>query len=353
MTLQVISPNSSINNKLTERSVLKIKELTELLNGKFYGLDSSIEISGVNTLESAAKSEASFLANMKYKDALCKSNAGVILVGSDFSENQNDGPGVIKVANPYLAFAQLQRHFHPLPLSTGEKHSTAVIDPTASLADNVEVGPYVVIEEGVSIGSGTIIHTGSVIQKGSIIGESCTIYPRSVVSYGSLLGDRVILQAGVIIGSDGFGYAWNGKAHLKIPQTGRVVLEDDVEVGANSTIDRGALGDTIIRRGVKLDNLIQLGHNVEVGPYSIMASQVGISGSTKIGAGCQIGGQVGISGHINIGDGVKLAAKSGVMGNLEAGGTYAGYPAMPHRTWLKVSALVNKLPEIWKQIRKK
>jgi UDP-3-O-[3-hydroxymyristoyl] glucosamine N-acyltransferase len=166
------------------------------------------------------------------------------------------------------------------------------------------------------------------------------------------LGDRVILQSGAVIGSDGFGYAWSGKEHLKIPQTGRVVLEDDVEVGANSSIDRGALGDTIIRQGVKLDNLIQVGHNVEIGPQSIMASQVGISGSTKIGSGCQIGGQAGVAGHLVIGDGVKLAAKSGVLGNLDAGGTYAGYPAIQHRTWLKASALMLRLPEIWNQIRK-
>ena len=332
---------------------MNITELAELLNGQFIGSDFSVEISGVNTLQNATKSEASFLANMKYKDDLHDSSAAVILVSSDFPDDQTNGKSLIKVTDPYLGFAQLQRYFNPMPIPTGIRHATSLIDPSASLAEDVDVGPYVVVEAGVTIGSGTTIHAGAVIEEETIIGQSCLIHARVVVSRGSQLGDRVILQSGVVLGSDGFGYAWSGKEHLKIPQTGRVVLEDDVEVGANSTIDRGALGDTIIRRGVKLDNLIQLGHNVEVGPYSIMASQVGISGSTKIGAGCQIGGQVGIAGHINIGDGVKLAAKSGVLGNLEAGGTYAGYPAMPHRTWLKVSALVTKLPEIWKQIRKK
>ncbi|MCF7821454.1 MAG: UDP-3-O-(3-hydroxymyristoyl)glucosamine N-acyltransferase [Mariprofundaceae bacterium] len=332
---------------------MNIKELAELLGGQFCGSDSSVEIKGVNTLQNATESEASFLANMKYKDDLRNSNAGVILVSAGFSNDQDDGRTLIKLADPYLAFAQLQRHFNPSPRASGKRHVTAVIDPTASLADDVDVGPCVVIEEDVTVGSGTIVHAGSVIGRGVSIGQSCIIHARSVVSHGSVLGDRVILQSGAVIGSDGFGYAWDGKEHLKIPQTGRVVLEDDVEVGANSSIDRGALGDTVVRRGVKLDNLIQLGHNVEIGPYSIMASQVGISGSTKIGAGCQIGGQAGIAGHLVIGDGVKLAAKSGVLGNLDAGGTYAGFPVMPHRTWLKVSALIVRLPEIWKQIRKK
>ena len=332
---------------------MNIKELAELLDGQFYGSDSSVEIRGVNSLHNATESEASFLANMKYKDDLRDCSAGVILVALNFPDDQANEKGLIKVTDPYLAFARLHRYFHPSPPSFIERYPTGVIDPATSLADDVDVGPHVVIEAGVTIGSGTIIHAGSVIEKGVSIGQCCIIHDRAVVSHGSLLGDGVILQSGVVIGADGFGYAWSGKEHLKIPQTGRVVLEDGVEVGANSSIDRGALGDTIVRQGVKLDNLIQIGHNVEIGSYSIMASQVGISGSTKIGSGCQIGGQAGVAGHLKIGDGVKLAAKSGVLGNLDAGGTYAGYPAMPHRTWLKVSALSAKLPEIWKQIRKK
>jgi UDP-3-O-[3-hydroxymyristoyl] glucosamine N-acyltransferase len=331
---------------------LNIKELAELLGGTFYGSDSSVKIRGVNTLQNATKSDASFLANMKYKDDLHDCSASVILVALNFPDDQASEKELIKVADPYLAFAQLQRHFHPSPVSSGDRHPTAVIDPTAFLADDVDVASYVVIEEGVTVGSGTVIHAGSVIEKGVSVGQSCIIHARAVVSHGSVLGDRVILQSGAVIGSDGFGYAWSGKEHLKIPQAGRVVLEDDVEVGANSAIDRGALGDTIVRQGVKLDNLIQIGHNVEIGPYSIMASQSGISGSTKLGAGCQVGGQTGIAGHLKIGDGVKLAGKTGVLSNLDDGGTYAGSPAMPHRTWLKVSALMVRLPGIWNQIRK-
>jgi len=332
---------------------LNIKALANLLGGTLQSDNPVTEIVAVNTLQNASEDEASFLASMKYKADFHRSKAGLFLVALDFPAEHSRGKNLIKVADPYLAFAQLQRHFHPATCSSGKRHPTAIINNAALLADDVDVGPYVVIEAGVTIASGTIVCAGSVIEKESSIGHDCMIHARSVISYGSVIGDRVILQSGVVIGSDGFGYAWTGKEHLKIPQTGRVVLENDVEVGANSCIDRGALGDTVIRQGVKLDNQIQIGHNVEVGPYSIMASQVGISGSTKVGAGCQIGGQAGIAGHLNIGDGVKLAAKSGVLGDLDTGGTYAGYPAIHHRTWLKVSALTARLPEIWNQIRKK
>jgi len=158
----------------------------------------------------------------------------------------------------------------------------------------------------------------------------------------------VMIQPGAVVGSDGFGYAWNGRKFIRIPHTGRVVLGDGVEVGANTCIDRGVIGDTVVASGVKLDNLIQIAHNVRIGAHSIMASQVGISGSTEVGRGCRFGGQVGIAGHLHIGDGCSIAAKSGVAGDLPAGGTYAGIPAMPHRVWLKVSALMRRLPEMWK-----
>jgi UDP-3-O-[3-hydroxymyristoyl] glucosamine N-acyltransferase len=179
------------------------------------------------------------------------------------------------------------------------------------------------------------------------------LHANVVVREDCIIGNNVILQPGAVIGSDGFGYAWSGSEHLKIPQVGRVILEDDVEVGANTCIDRGAIDDTVIERGVKLDNQIQVAHNVRIGVDSIMASQVGISGSTVIGKGCQFGGQAGIAGHINVGDGVKLAAKSGVLSDLDAGGVYAGAPTMPFQLFVKVSALMQKLPEIWKVQRSK
>ncbi len=329
---------------------MNTQELARLLNGQLQNDNPDIEIIGVNTLQDATANEASFLANMRYKEELSTTRAGVVLVASDLPDIEVLGKTLIRVDDPYLAFAKLQCHFHPLAVSSGEIDSSAVIDSTAALAADVEIGAQVVIGKNVTIGAGSIIGTGCIIEDDATIGERCLLNARSVVLSRCVLGDRVVLQAGAVIGSDGFGYAWTGREHMKIPQAGRVVLEDDVEIGANTCVDRGVLGDTVIHQGVKLDNQIQIGHNVEIGAYSIMASQVGISGSTKIGAGCQVGGQTGIAGHLNIGDGCKLAAKTGVTGNLEAGGTYAGFPAMPHRSWLRISALMARLPEMWKRL---
>lgn len=330
---------------------MNLQELAELLKGSLQGGDPAVEIDGVNTLAEAGQNQATFLANMKYRSEVSSSRAGVILVGHDFSDDS--GRALIRVDNPYLSFAHLQRHFHPQPQPSGNRHPSAVIDASARIADDVDVGAQAVIGKGVSIGRGSIVSAGCVVEDNAVIGEQCLLHSRAVVCHGCVLGDRVILQAGAVIGSDGFGYAWTGREHLKIPQSGRVVLQDDVEIGANSCIDRGALGDTVIGHGVKLDNLIQIGHNVEVGALSIMASQVGISGSTKIGMGCQIGGQVGMAGHLKVGDRTQIAAKAGVIGDLEGGASYAGFPAVPHRVWLKMSVAMNRLPELLKLLKVK
>jgi len=324
-----------------------LRDIANLVGGKLEHGDPETEISGVNILEQAGPDQASFLANMRYKTQVGISHAGVVFL-NDRVFPKISRP-VIRVEDPYLAFTLLQRHFHPGKQASGSRHTSAVIDVTASLAENVDVGPLAVIGKQVNIGQGSRIGAGCIIEDGASIGKSCTLHSRVMVGASCELGNNVILQAGAVIGSDGFGYAWTGREHLKIPQTGRVLLEDSVEIGANTCIDRGAIGDTVIGQGVKLDNLIQIGHNVKIGACSIMASQVGISGSTVVGQGCQFGGQVGTAGHLHIGDGCKIAAKSGVPGDLEAGGTYAGIPAMPHRLWLKVSAIMLRLPELWKR----
>jgi len=297
-------------------------------------------------LTAAGEAEISFLANPRYKDDLRACRAAAVLLSEQ--EENTSGCCVIRVADPYLAFASLQRYFHPEPMVSGLRHSSAVIDPSASLADDVDVGAHAVIGVGVSVGAGSRIGPGCVLGDHAQIGKRCQLHANAVVARSCILKDGVIVQSGAVIGSDGFGFAWDGEQHLKIPQVGRVVLEEDVEVGANTCIDRGAIGDTVIERGVKLDNLIQIAHNVRVGAFTVMASQVGISGSTDIGPGCQFGGQAGVAGHLKIGDGCKLAGQTGVLGDLEAGGIYAGSPAMPHRLWLRVSALTAKLPELWK-----
>ena len=306
-------------------------------------------ISGVNTLTCAGEKEISFLANKRYRDALANTGAAAVLLAED--EPNPNHCCAIRVRDPYLAFAKLQRLFHPETVASGFRHGSAVIHDSAVLAADVDVAANAVVGEQVTIGQGSRIGAGCIIGDRVTIGKKCLLHPKSVVADDCVLGNEVYLQSGAVIGSDGFGYAWSGEQHLKIPQSGRVILEDDVEIGANTCIDRGAIGDTVIERGVKLDNMIQVAHNVRIGAYTVMASQVGISGSTIIGKGCQFGGQVGLAGHLNVGDGVKLAAQTGVMTDLEPGGTYAGSPAMPHRLFFKVSALLLKLPDIWKAQR--
>jgi len=335
---------------LGQRSGISLLEAARLVDGIISdNCDPQQRISGMNTLLKAGPHEASFLANAKYRSQLKQSKAGVILVGEH--ENVPESLPVIRTRDPYLGFALLQRAFHPQRQASGEHHASAVIHDSAEIADCVEVGAQAVIGAGVRIGRGTIIGQGCIIGDNVNIGEDCLLHPHAFIAEGCLLGNRVILQAGAVIGSDGFGYAWNGKKHLKIPQTGRVVLEDDVEIGAKTCIDRGALGDTVIGKDVKLDNLIQIGHNVHIGAHSIMASQVGISGSTTIGAGCQIGGQAGFAGHVEIAPGCKIAAQSGVMSNLKTG-VYGGSPAMPHRAWMRMTAMMQKLPDILKKLQK-
>jgi len=334
---------------------ISLLKIAELVKGAVEGLDgediSTARITGVNTLSAAGAVDVSFLSNKRYKDALPNTGAAaVLLAAGDAAPNHC---AVIRVDDPYLAFALLQRFFNPHPLASGHRHASAVIDPLARLAEDVDVGAHAVIGARVQIGAGSMIAAGCVVGDDVKIGDHCLLHASVVVQERCIIGNDVILQPGAVIGSDGFGYAWSGSQHLKIPQAGRVILEDDVEIGAHTCIDRGAIGDTVIERGVKLDNLIQVAHNVRIGAYSIMASQVGISGSTVIGKGCQFGGQAGLAGHIHIGDGVKLTAKSGVLSDLDAGGTYAGFPAMPYRLFFKISALLPKLPEIWKTRQRK
>lgn len=326
-------------------TVISLIEAAELVGG-VVDRGSDCSITGVNTLAEAGKTEISFLANKRYKGELASSRAAAVLLGD--RDEVPEGVCAIRVADPYLAFAQLQRYFYPDARASGLRHASAVIDPAASVADDVDIGAHAVIGAHASIAAGSRIGAGCVVGEHARIGRNCLLHARAVVEASCILKDGVILQSGAVIGSDGFGFAWSGDGFLKIPQVGRVILEEDVEIGANACVDRGAIGDTVVERGVKLDNLVQIAHNVRVGAFTVMASQVGISGSTVIGKGCQFGGQAGTAGHLSIGDGCKLAGQTGVIGDLEAGGVYGGTPAMPHRLWLRISAIMPRLPELWK-----
>lgn len=330
---------------------LTLAEAAELVSGVLSAEDEGFTISGVQTLEKAQRSQASFLSNVKYKSALATTRAGLVLLSHDAQVPDHAEFAVIRLQNPYIGFALLQRFFSPQSLSNGIIHPTAAIDTSAKIAPGAQIDAHVCIGKHVIVGKGCIIGAGTVLADGAQLGEDCLIHPRVVIEHGVSLGNRVIVQAGAIIGSDGFGFAWTGREFLKIPQVGSVMIEDDVEIGANSCIDRGAIDDTMIGRGVKIDNLVQIGHNVIVGELSVMAGQVGISGSTTIGKGCQFGGQSGAAGHLHIADGVVVSAKAGVIGDIKVAGMVSGFPAVPHRKWLRSAGIFDRLPEIWKKIR--
>ena len=331
---------------------LTLTDVAELLSGELISNHPSLVITGVQTLANAKPNQASFLTNMKYKGDLETTQAGLVLLNQDMAMPEQASFAVIRLSNPYVGFTKLQRYFHPEAVSTGQIHATAVIDDNAKLAENVQLDANVCIAANVSIGANSIIGAGCVLEEGVTLGEGCLLHPRAVLAKGTQLGDRVIVQSGAVLGSDGFGFAWTGSEYLKIPQVGRVVVEDDVEIGANTCIDRGAIGDTLIKKGAKLDNLIQLAHNVEVGEHTVIAGQAGFAGSTVIGKGCQFGAQSGVAGHLKLTDGTIVGAKAGVIGDIKEKGMVSGFPAVPHRQWLRASGMFDRLPEIWKKIRK-
>jgi UDP-3-O-[3-hydroxymyristoyl] glucosamine N-acyltransferase len=331
---------------------MTLTEVAELLAGEICNGDHSLLIEGVQTLAHANASQASFLSNMKYKSELANTRAGLVLLSKDMVLPEGASFAVIRLANPYMGFAILQRFFHPSPVSTGQQHASAVIDPTANIGTHVQIDPNVSIAACVTIGSGSMIGAGSVLAKGVSVGEGCIIHPRVTLEENTQLGNHVVVQSGAVIGSDGFGFAWTGQSFLKIPQVGRVVIEDDVEVGANTCIDRGAIDDTIIRKGAKIDNLVQIAHNVDIGECSAIAGQSGFAGSTVIGKGCQFGAQSGVAGHLKLTAGTVVGAKAGVIGDIKEPGMVSGFPAVPHRHWLKASALFDRLPAIWNKIKR-
>lgn len=301
------------------------------------------ELHGVATLAEAGPDEVSFLANPRYKEVLQASRAGAVLVRERDRDGVPEGTVALVCEDPYGLLPELIRVFHPEPAWGSGVAASAMVDPGARIAGNARIETGTIIEAGVEIGAGSRIGPGCVIEAGAVIGENCLLHARVVVGRDCRLGNRVVVQAGAIVGSDGFGFAPTASGLRKIPQVGNVVIEDDVEIGANTTVDRATFGSTRIRRGAKLDNLIQVAHNVEIGPFTVIAAQTGVSGSTRIGGGCMIGGQVGITGHLRIGDGVRIGAQSGVMRDVADGGVISGSPAIPHRTWLRSVATLERL----------
>lgn len=322
----------------------KLRELAQWVDGTVIG-DGEIEISGVAAVEEARAGEITFIANPKYLPKLSQTNASAIIVSKEVT--QADKP-LLCVTNPYLAFGKILTLFSQKPYQPKGIDSNAWISPTARLGKDLTLYPFVYIGDRCSIGDRVTLYPGVSVGGDSSIGEDSILHPNVSIYSGTIIGRRVILHSGVVVGSDGFGYVKEGKKNVKIPQVGTVEIEDDVEIGANTTIDRATLGKTIIRRGVKIDNLVQVAHNVTIGEDSIIVAQVGISGSTKIGNNVTLAGQVGVVGHIEIGDNVMVGAQAGVTHDLPADQGYVGSPALPHREFLRAITVFPKLPEMRK-----
>jgi UDP-3-O-[3-hydroxymyristoyl] glucosamine N-acyltransferase len=324
----------------------KLKELAEWVSGEVIG-DEEIEISGVGAVEEARVGEITFIANPKYLPKLNQTNASAVVVSKEITTTSKP---LLRVANPYLAFVKILSLFSYKPYHPKGIDPNAWISPTAQLGQDLTFYPFVYIGDHCQIGDRVTLYPGVYVGEGSSIGEESILYPNVSIYSGTVIGKRVILHSGVVVGADGFAFIKDGKKNVKIPQVGGVVIEDDVEVGANTTIDRASLGKTIIRRGVKIDNLVQVAHSVEIGEDSIIVAQVGIAGSTKIGRNVTLAGQVGVADHIEIGDNVMIGGQSGVGQNLPPNQAYTGSPALPHREWLHAAMTFPKLPEMRKTL---
>jgi UDP-3-O-[3-hydroxymyristoyl] glucosamine N-acyltransferase len=328
---------------------LLLSELAARIGAVLQGPDS--EVHGMATIEDAGPGQVTFLSNLKYTARARETKATAVIAKEPIA---GAGCAFLLAPNPYHAFACALDLFHPAARPAAGVSPMASIHPGASLGKDVSVGPFVVVEDGAVVGDRVALYAGAYVGKGVSIGEESLLYPRVTLYDGVRIGCRVILHAGCVIGSDGFGFAPSAEGYRKIPQVGIVEIEDDVEIGANTTIDRAVMGVTRICRGTKLDNLVQVGHNVTVGKDTVIAAQTGISGSCRVGNRVMIGGQVGLAGHLEVGDGVMLGAKSGVPGSINAteSAAWSGIPAMPHKTWLRMAMLLPSLPELFRRVKR-
>ncbi|HEX8943900.1 MAG TPA: UDP-3-O-(3-hydroxymyristoyl)glucosamine N-acyltransferase [Gemmatimonadaceae bacterium] len=331
--------------------VLTAAAIAEAVGGQLVG-DPLVAVSGVAALDRASRRDLSFLGAAKYAPLFAASQAGVVLILPELAEAPGSAPARVVVDRPQEALLTLLPRFQRSRAPAPGIHPTAVIGAGVRLGSNVSVGPYAIIGDDVTLGDDVIIGPHCVVGAGVELGERCHVVASVTIYAGSRVGKRVILHAGVRIGSDGFGYVQRDGQHLKIPHVGRCILEDDVEIGANTTIDRGSIDDTVIGAGTKIDNLVQIGHNVRVGRSCLIMSQAGVAGSVRIEDGCMILGQVGISGHHTIGKGARLAAQAGVFGDIPAGETWSGYPARPHKEALRAQAALFKLPSLLRRIER-
>lgn len=333
----------------SERTSYSLREIVERFGGEIAG-DPETRVRQVATLESATSGAIAFLANDRYLRQLGATRAGAVIVG-EAVRAATRVPRIV-CANPYAYFARVSALFNPEREPTPGVHATAVVDASAALARDVEIGPLAVVGRNVRVGTGSVIGAGCYIGDGVEIGSRARLNPNVTVYHDCVLGDRVIVHSGVVIGADGFGMAMDEGRWVKVPQIGRVVIGDDVEIGANTTVDRGALDDTVIEEGAKLDNQIQIGHNVRIGAHTAIAGCVGIAGSVKIGRHCRIGGASGITGHLSIADHVEISAFTLITKSIDRPGTYTGaYAFEPHSEWRRNAAQLRHLNELAERVR--
>jgi UDP-3-O-[3-hydroxymyristoyl] glucosamine N-acyltransferase len=330
---------------------LTARAIADIVGGELRG-DDNVSVASVAPLGRAAKDQLSFLGDRRYAPLLAQSSAGVVLISPDLAEVPGNVASRIIVAKPQAALLSLLQRFYPQELRAPAIDATARIGKNVMLGNRVSLDAYAVIEDGATIGDDSWIGAHCHVGRGVTIGSHCRLFPSVTVYSGAILKDRVILHSGVRIASDGFGYVFTGKEHAKIPHVGKCIIESDVEIGANTTVDRGSIDDTMIGAGTKIDNLVQIGHNVKVGSLCLIMSQVGIAGSSQIGDGCVLAGQAGLGGHINVGAGAKIGGQSGVFGNVPPGETWSGYPARPHRESLRATGALFKLSELIKDLER-
>ena len=322
-------------------------ELAEALQARLEG-DPGRRVTGVAPLETAGPDQISFLIDPRYRDAALASRAGAFLAPTDVVGL----PGsILRCASPQQALIDLVLLFHPRPPIRPGVDPTAVVAAGARIDPTAAVGPLAVVEDGALIGPGVRLHALVYVGPGVRIGDDSTLYPHVTLREGVRIGRRVVIHAGAVLGADGFGFVFDGAAHRKVPQVGGVLIEDDVEIGANTTIDRATFGDTVVRRGTKIDNLVQIGHNVEIGEHSLLVAQVGVSGSSRLGRGVVLAGQVGVADHVTLGDGVVAGAQAGIPSSIEAGTRVLGSPARPAAQARRIMVAETRLPELLQRVR--
>ena len=330
---------------------LTAREIAEAVGGRVVG-DDSAAVRAIAPLDRASADELSFLSSARYAALYESSRAGVVLLPPELADSPGSSRARIVVAKPHEALLSLLPRLYRQAERVAGIHPTAVIGRGARLGSDVSIGPFAVIGEGASIGDGASIDAHCAVGSGVEVGEGTRLYPSVTLYPGARIGKRVILHSGVRVGSDGFGYVQQGGRHVKIPHVGRAIVEDDVEIGANSTVDRGSIDDTVIGAGSKLDNMVHVGHNVRIGRLCLLMAQVGIAGSTRVEDGCILAGQSGLAGHITIGRGARIAGGAGVFGSVPAGETWSGYPARPHKEWLRAQASLFKLSSLMRPLER-